>query len=214
MAKRLVSASDPAQDEELSVVVLKFKGSGETVRKGIDVVAQAIAALGPGTVQVIRQVNGRKGATQLGSAPAEAIETEAVEETETLESAEEAEAVTPATPKGPAKPRKLPKFDSTLAVSAFKAFAAARNPQTVDEKYLVACLWLQEDAQLASYGASKIFTCFRAMGDWPTYDDFTQPMRIMKLKKSYFADTDKRGEWKLTDHGLDEARKIKHTAAK
>ena len=52
------------------------------------------------------------------------------------------------------------------------------------------------------------------MGDWPTYEDFSQPMRNMKLKKSYFADTDKRGEWKLTDHGLDEARKINHPPTK
>src|SRR5262249_25167737 len=102
-------------------------------------------------------------------------------------------------------------FDSNLAVTPFKAFAAERNPQSVDEKYLVACLWLQETAGVPSYGASQIFTCFRAVG-WSILADFTQPMRNLKLRKSYVADTDSRTEWKLNDHGLDEARKIKHVA--
>lgn len=198
----------------MSVVVLKFRGSGETLRRGMDTVAQAIAALGGSAQVVTRTLNGRKSHTPI-SAPAETIDSETVEdvdsETSDIGEQETGPSTAPAAPKTPARPRKLPKFDSKLVVTPFKAFAAERNPQTVDEKYLVACLWLQENSGLASYGPSQIFTCFRAM-EWQTYDDFTQPVRQLKQKKSYFADTDKRGEWKLNDHGLDEARKIKHSA--
>jgi hypothetical protein len=214
MPPRKPVPSDPAQEEELVVTVVRFKGSGETARKGIDAVSQAIsAAFGGGTTTVIKHVNGRKSA-QLGAGgtatPDDTIDTEPVPDTdETVEETEEQQAA-PTGPKPAPKPRRPPKFDNKLAVTPFKAFAAERNPQTMDEKYLVACLWLQEDAGLTAYGASQVFTCFRAMGNWQIYDDFTQPMRIMKLKKSYYADTDKRGEWKLNDHGLDVARKIKH----
>lgn len=67
MAKRL-PPSDPGPEEELSVVVLKFKGTGETIRKGVDAAMQAIASLG-GTTTVIKHVNGRKAA-QLGAGAA------------------------------------------------------------------------------------------------------------------------------------------------
>jgi hypothetical protein len=209
MAKKSVPASDPVQDEELVVTVVRFKGSGETARKGIDAVSQALAAAFGGGTTVMRQVNGRKAAA-LPAAPADSIDVDTGnDEAEEQDDEQQDEATPSITAKGPAKPRKLPKFDSKLAVTPFKAFAAERNPQTVDEKYLVACLWLQEEAQLESYGASQVFTCFRAM-EWQTYDDFTQPMRQLKKNKSYYADADKRGEWKLNDHGLDEARKVKH----
>jgi hypothetical protein len=209
MAKKSAPASDPAQEEELVVTVVRFKGSGETARKGIDAVSQALAAAFGGGTTVMRQVNGRKAAALPARQP-DAIDTDAVDPDLDDEVDDEPEPAAPA--KGQAKPRKLPKFDNKLAVTPFKAFAAERNPQTVDEKYLVACLFLQDELKLESYGASQVFTCFRAMG-WETYDDFTQPMRIMKSKKSYYADTDKRGAWKLNDHGVDVAGKIKHPAS-
>ena len=35
--------------EEMTVVVLKFKGGSQSLQKGFDAVSQAISALGPGT---------------------------------------------------------------------------------------------------------------------------------------------------------------------
>jgi hypothetical protein len=35
MAKKPAAAHDPAREEELVVTVVRFKGSGETARKGI-----------------------------------------------------------------------------------------------------------------------------------------------------------------------------------
>jgi hypothetical protein len=210
MAKR-VPLSNPGPEEELVVTVVRFKGSGETARKGIDAVSQALAAAFGGGTTVLRQVNGRKAAA-LPAAPPDAIDVDTDgHEADEQDNEQQDEAPTSSAAKGQAKPRKLPKFDNNLAVTPFKAFAAERNPQSVDEKYLVACLFLQDELKMESYGASQVFTCFRAMG-WEAYDDFTQPMRIMKSKKSYYADTDKRGAWALNDHGLDVARKIKHPA--
>src|SRR5690348_9741506 len=37
----------PEEQEEMTVVILRFKGGGETLRKGFDTVSQALAALGP-----------------------------------------------------------------------------------------------------------------------------------------------------------------------
>ncbi len=38
------------EQEEMTVVILRFKGGGETLQKGFDTVSQALAALGPPAV--------------------------------------------------------------------------------------------------------------------------------------------------------------------
>src|SRR5262245_60165712 len=101
------------QDEEMSVVVLKFKGSGETLRRGMDTVAQALAALGGAPTQTtIRHVNGRK-ASQLSPPAAEAIDAngaateiddEHIEESDDDSEGQERDATSP---KAPAAPRKF-----------------------------------------------------------------------------------------------------------
>src|SRR5688500_19009535 len=56
----------PTQDEEMVVTVVRFRGSGETLRKGIDAVTQALTgAFGAPPVKVIG--NGRKASQQLAS---------------------------------------------------------------------------------------------------------------------------------------------------
>jgi hypothetical protein len=37
----------PEEQEGMTVVILRFKGGGDTLRKGFDTVSQALAALGP-----------------------------------------------------------------------------------------------------------------------------------------------------------------------
>jgi hypothetical protein len=207
MAKKNVSEA-PQVEEELSVVVLKFKGSGETVRKGVDAVTQAIAALGGPATVVTRHVNGRKPA-QLAAPAADTIDTEVVQEDEDTElETEEQETETPAGTKGQTKPRKF-EFVSTVSDNAktpLKDFIAQRGPTEINDKYLVACLWLQTEAGFDVFTPNHVWSCFQIM-DWKKLADFTQPMRLMKSKKSYF-DSPKRGEWKLNAHGLDVAKAI------
>ena len=42
-----VRGNEDEQQEEMTVVILRFKGSGDTLQKGFDTVSQALAALGP-----------------------------------------------------------------------------------------------------------------------------------------------------------------------
>ena len=44
-------AAEPQQQEEMTVVVLKFKGGSHSLQKGFDAVSQAINALGPGPAE-------------------------------------------------------------------------------------------------------------------------------------------------------------------
>jgi hypothetical protein len=215
MAKKTLPAADPAQEEELVVTVVRFKGSGETARKGIDALSQALsAAFGGGTVVTTRAVNGRKPAAQLGGgAPTDTIDTEALDDTDpdTGDDADDTEETTSET-KAPAKPRKF-EFVSNIsdnAATPLKDFVAARNPTEINDKYLVACLWLQTEAGFDVFGGNHVWSCFQIM-DWKKLADFTQPMRLMKSKKSYF-DTPKKGEWKLNAHGLDVAKAIQNAA--
>jgi hypothetical protein len=47
MARERKGVSTVPEQEEMTVVILKFKGGCDTLRKGFDTVSQALAALGP-----------------------------------------------------------------------------------------------------------------------------------------------------------------------
>jgi hypothetical protein len=89
---------------------------------------------------------------------------------------------------------------------AWKEFAAEKNPQTLDAKYLTASSWITKHAGLETFTREHVFTCFRTV-KWDELKDFTQPMRRMKSASSYFTNP-KRGDWKLTTHGLEEAERL------
>jgi hypothetical protein len=93
----------------------------------------------------------------------------------------------------------------------WKEFAATKNPKTDTECYLVAAQWITEQAKMENFIMNNIFSCFRAM-KWNEQKDFSQPMRLMKSKKSYF-DNPTRKTWKLTGIGLEAAQAINNPAA-
>ena len=210
MAKKSTPISDSGHEEEMSVVVLKFRGSGETLRRGMDTVAQAIASIGGPSRIVTRTVDVRKPQTHIG-APTDMIDTEAADdsETETVDREQDETEPTPPASKTPAKPRKF-NFISEIsdnATTPLKDFVAQRSPSEINDRYLVVCLWLQTAAEFEVFTPDHVWTCFRMM-EWKMLTDFTQPMRLLKSKKSYF-DTPKKGEWKLNPHGLEVAQAIK-----
>ncbi len=208
MAKRL-PPSDPGPEEELSVVVLKFKGTGETIRKGVDAAMQAIASLG-GTTTVIKHVNGRKAA-QLGAGAAatDTIDAESVDETE---SEDEEPETPPAAPKakrtpGAVKYSFLDDFDLAPAGKvSLKDFVAGKTAATENDRYLLVSLWLQTEGGTDPFTGNHVFTCLRALG-WKYRQDVNAPVREMKSKKSWFA-SPAYGKWKLTQPGIDAANAV------
>jgi hypothetical protein len=95
---------------------------------------------------------------------------------------------------------------SPPGVPAWKDYAAQKNPQTENDKFLAASAWTQTHGGVDPFTGRHLFTCFRAM-EWPTQVDMTQPMRSMKSKKSYYENPSS-GKWKLTTIGLETADKI------
>lgn len=199
-----------SQQEEMTVIVVKFKGGPESMQKGFDSVNNAIAALGPA------QSNNHRITVQRAPAhiapPAnsdQVIDTELQD----LESAEIEESVTEtlAVPATPPKPRKAYNFmnDFNLTptgVPSLKDYCVQKNPQTDNDKFLVASAWIQQHGGADPFTGRHLFTAFRAM-QWDTQVDMTQPMRTMKLKKSYF-ENPSTGKWKLTVIGLEAAEAI------
>jgi hypothetical protein len=210
-------AQPNGEQEEMTVVILRFKGGGETLRKGFDTVSQALATLGPTTVverrppllgkgaaatPVVDKLPGSDGDGASPEVPPEGEEAEALEVDAAGDSARRASG----------GPRRYPKpqFDSTLKLDAgdvtFKRYCAQKQLDSDSKKYLVAAAWLTNHGGHPSFTASQIFTCFRAMG-WNEQADFMQPVRLMKSKKSYF----ERGpgkSWKLTQVGIHAADAI------
>lgn len=105
------------QEEELTVFVMRFKGTGETMRKGFDTVSQALQAMGPAQMiaappRVLRRLN----ADVLPAAGADTMEeAELVDVDEEISESEEA-AAAPLRPakKQERKPPKIPNLINDL----------------------------------------------------------------------------------------------------
>jgi hypothetical protein len=184
--------------EEMTVVLLKFKGSGDTLQRGFDAVNQAIATLGgpPQVHRVTARVGNGRPALQVGE---DVSDDEPMVEGES----EEVEDAPVRSANGVRKVRP-PKFDTELNLkgdgTAWKDYAAQKGPTTQDEKYLVAASWLTKHGGHPTFKLPQIFSCFRTIG-WEELGDFSQPMRKLKVKKSYFENPEPR-TWKLTSSSL------------
>ena len=190
------------EHEEMTVVILRFKGGGETLRKGFATVSDALAALGPGIphrklLRADESAENRSGVISDPDLEVDPIETDDGD----AESGRQ----------GGAREYSTPEFLADFPLSPpgatpWKDYATAKNPRNLNDKYLVASGWLTEHGGQESFTRGHVFTCFRAMG-WDELKDFTQPMRGMKSKNSYFT-TPKRGYWKLTSLGSDEIKNL------
>jgi hypothetical protein len=202
---------EPQQQEEMTVVVLKFKGGSQSLQKGFDAVSQAINALGPGTQNNHRVVVHRPPA-QIAAGNGDVLD---VEPEATADNGEE-EIDDPQQDDGAPKPKKVPAtpkytflndFNLTpTGVPSLTEYCAQKNPQTVDDKFLVASAWIQTHGGVDPFTGGHLFTAFRAM-EWKTQVDMTQPLRVMKSKKSYY-DNPGFGKWKLTAIGLTAAENV------
>jgi hypothetical protein len=208
--KKPASGSIEPQQEELTVVVMKYRGGSASLQKGFDAVSQAIAALGPapsGNHRVIVH----KTAAQLPTAE-DIIDAE----TEDLVEDPTPNDATTETP-GDGKPKKVPgerkgyTFDNDFnlapdKVPSWKDYATGRNPQTEIDKFLTSGAWMQTHGGLTTFTGRHLFTCFRAM-EWKTQADMAQPLRVMKNRKSYYENPEQ-GQWRLTGPGLAAAEKV------
>jgi hypothetical protein len=198
------------EQEEMTVVVMRFKGAGETLRKGFDTVSQAIAALGTMTVPQRRLASrGTQEPPEVENNGNSALGDSGDEEE--LEETNNASVSAPQREVSDGRRRySVPKFLSDFNLDGdgmkWKDYAAKKNPETDNEKYLVASLWLTKHAGQETFTANHVFTCFRAM-EWTPQKDFSQPLRYMKKQKSYF-DAPSRGNWKLTRPGTDAAESV------
>jgi hypothetical protein len=203
--KPVPGANEPTQQEEMTVVVFKFKGGAESMQKGFDAVNSAIAALGPAQGGHHQRTVVQRTPAQIAAPPQnghviDADHEDVVEESDAEEVIQEAAAPAPnGKPKKPLAPKQgfLGDFVLTPAgVPSWKDFATGKNAQTETDKFLVTSLWIQTHGGADPFTGSHLFTCFRAM-DWKTQVDMIQPLRQMKSKKSYY-ERPSHGKWRLT----------------
>jgi hypothetical protein len=209
--KPVRGADEPQQQEEMTVVVLKFKGGSHSLQKGFDAVSQAINALGPSPQNNHRVVVQRPPA-QIAAGSGEVLDIE----TQTPADDGEEETVDTQQDTGAPKPKKAqaaPKYtfmnDFNLAPAGLPSlteYCNQKNPQTENDKFLVASAWIQTHGGVDPFTGGHLFTAFRAM-EWKTQVDMTQPLRFMKSKKSYY-DNPSFGKWKLTAIGLTTAENV------
>jgi hypothetical protein len=112
----------------------------------------------------------------------------------------------PKKPIGP-KHKYLPDFNlSPDGEQAWTEFAEDKPAEQEQDKFLLAGLWLMEHGGADPFTGDHLFTCFRAM-NWKTQVDMVQPLRLQKNKKSHY-ENPSQGKWRLTQIGLDAARKV------
>jgi hypothetical protein len=215
MAKRTGNprALPEEPQEEMTVVIFKLKGQGSTLQKGFDAINTAFASFGAAlpTAPPARRIATGAASEDSGGAHINDVDEITEADPEGLGEIIDAPTKQPATKTQKSaprpKPKFLPDFDLNLSGKPWKAFASERGPKTDNEKYLLASLWITENAGLPEFTIPHVFTCFRAM-QWTEQADFSQPMRAMKTKKSYFTTTESK-KWKLTGPGIEAARGIK-----
>lgn len=211
--KRFVPpAYEPPAQEEMTVVVVKFKGGPESMQKGFDAVNNAIASLGPAQ-PAHQRIAVARTTMQLPPAPShdDHVLSGEIEEPEAEAPDTAPEARVPANSAVLPKPRKSYTFMSefNLApddVPSLKDYCADKGIKTDNDKFLVASAWVQTHGGADPFSGRHLFTAFRAM-EWKTQADMTQPMRRLKSEKSYFENPTS-GKWRLTGIGLEAAEKI------
>ena len=77
---------------------------------------------------------------------------------------------------------------------AFKLFAKEKAPTSRNRQYLVAALWLKENANSATVNVDKIYTCFKTAGwsvgfnDWRApFDNLVYTEQMRKVTPGEFA---------------------------
>jgi hypothetical protein len=209
--------ADSDTQEEMTVVILRIKGGGDTLQKGLDALNRAFSSLSD--VQVSNDGAPRRLSGSSGkhiTVETDPQDREADAEEDDPSGSPEMEATQAGTPSGVRwKPRKykfMDNLDLTQSGKPWKEYASESGGKSDSDHYLVAALWLTECANLPEFEAAHIFTLFRAVR-WPEQADFSQPMRTMKAKKSYFSHPTAR-LWKLTGPGLDAARALQRLEIK
>lgn len=134
-----------------------------------------------------------------GSGDAVSDDGEELEEQSGAEAQEEAPTAAPARgPRGTGKPRKSkpPEYIPDLIADreAFKAFAKEKATTSRNRQYLVAALWLKENANSSTVNADKIYTCFKTAGwsigfnDWRApFDNLVHTEHMRKVTPGEFA---------------------------
>jgi hypothetical protein len=211
--KKPVSGPVEPQQEEITFIVVKFKGGSESMQKGFDAVNNAINALGPVNPANHRVIVQRTPA-QIPAPSANGTvidaETEDVEDQQEIEeSAQKTAASSNGKPKKPNAPRYTFMNDFNLAPAGapcLKDYCEEKDPQSENDKFLVAASWVQVHGGVDPFTGTHLFTSFRAIG-WKTQADMTKPLRRLKSAKSYF-ENPSFGKWKITGPGLTAAEKI------
>lgn len=204
---------EPERQEEMTVVVLKFKGGSQSLQKGFDAVSQAIAALGPAQSHVNHRTVISRPPAELPAGNGDVIDADAHEQPQIDDGEVDAAAAETSEEAGAARVKKPPRYtfmdDFNLAPSgqpSLKDYCIEKNPQTDNDKVLVASAWITKHGGEELFTGGHLFTCFRAM-EWKPQVDMTQPLRKLKFAKSYF-DNPSVGKWKLTGIGLEAADKV------
>jgi hypothetical protein len=197
------------QQEEMTVIVLKLRGDSQTLQRGFDVVSQALSSLGSRHHSVTQ-----RQPPPLPSADGEVIDNETQHSSK--EAGDEDAAQETSVPgNGKAKrSSSAPKYkfldDFDLSPNgkpSLKDYCTEKDPQTEQDKFLVATAWIQIHGETNPFTGDHLFTCFRAM-EWDTQGDLVQRLRNSKFKKSHY-DNPGRGQWRLTNIGLEAAENIR-----
>ena len=147
-------------------------------------------------------------------APTETVlpEEPVAEETNPTEELE-SEAAAPSVNHNNDKPRKFPKpkflsdLDLTQADVKLDEFFQRKNPQDLNEKYLVVIAWFDEHRKVTPITANHIFTAFKSLGiqsELP--EDIGWPLRY--LKKQNLIDSAGRGAFKIIWNGTQAVEKM------
>lgn len=195
------------EQEEMTVVILRFKGGGETLRKGFDTVTQALRQIGPVTQltsskslprPVDSTTNGIDDSDD-SKADLDSMTNEGVDATEVEASGRPDRTIRVRKP--PKMPKMLNDLDIKTGPKSLEDYAKEKMPETTQDKFVVIGAWFLNHRKLEEITVDHIFTCFPLL-DWSRPDDIGSVFRDLKNKKQWYDKGAKPNAWKLTITGL------------
>jgi hypothetical protein len=125
--------------------------------------------------------------------------------------------VSPATEGGDGRQRSRKKYvpkapvllnlDLSSAQVSLQEFAKQKNPESVNNKYIVVATWFKEQMKIDEISSDHIFTAFRTL-DWQMPADPDSVFRTLKYKNQYFEKGEGKGVYKVTFPATNDVAKM------
>jgi len=197
-----------SKPSRMSVMILQFEGSDETMQEGFKTISQAIEKLASPSVRYLPVPSPRIGQTQKLADGEESpiIDADYVEPDQEANSEEVQQPKSSEGRKSQPKAPKVIDLDLKAGTVPLREFLEKKNPTTDSRKYICLAAWLKLNLSIDEVGIDHVYTVYRYMS-WTSQRDVGAPLRSMKSTNGWFDKGKEKGTYRINHIGIDVAER-------